>query len=145
MMKLFDVNILIYAHRVDQEHHEYYRQFVEELVNGSDCFGLSPLTAAGFLRIVTHPRFPNGPTPFAQAVSVIESLSALGHCIWTPPGQRHWELTRDLANRCACRGKNVADAQHAAIAIEHAGEWVTRDLDFDRFVPYGLKLRILEP
>ena len=144
-MKLFDVNVLIYAHRVDQQHHDFYRRFVEDLVNGSECFGLSPLTAAGFLRIVTNPRFPNGATPLAQAVSVVESLAALSHCIWTPPGKRHWELTRDLCNKCSCAGKNVADAQHAAIAIEHAGEWITRDKDFNRFVPHGLKLQILEP
>lgn len=108
-------------------------------------FQLSPLTAVGFLRIVTNPGCPNGATPLAQAVSVVESLAALSHCIWTPPGKRHWELTRDLCNKCSCAGKNVADAQHAAIAIEHAGEWITRDRDFNRFVPHGLKLQILEP
>ena len=144
-MKLFDVNVLIYAHRADQKHHDYYRQLVEELVNGADSFGLSPLTAVGFLKIVTHPRFPNGPTPLPQAVSVIESLTTFNHCQWTLPGKRHWELTRDLCTKCACSGKNVADAQHAAIAIEHASELVTRDTDFHRFVPHGLKLLMAEP
>ena len=144
-MKLFDVNVLIYAHRADQEHHGFYRQFVEDLANGSDSFGLSPLTAAGFVRIVTNPKFPNGPTPLAQAVSVVDSLAALRHCVWTPPGKRNWELTRDLCNKCSCSSKNVADAQHAAIAIEHACEWITRDTDFLRFVPHGLKLQLLEP
>jgi hypothetical protein len=144
-MTLFDVNVLIYAHRVDQAHHDFYRRFLEDLVNGSEAFGLSPLIAVGFVRIVTNPKFPRGPTPLAQAVAVVESLSALGHCIWAPPGRRHWELTRDLCNKCACTGKAVADAQHAAVAIEHASEWITRDQDFKRFVPHGLKLRILEP
>ena len=144
-MKLFDVNVLIYAHRADQQHHDFYRQFLEEFVNGSDSFGLSPLAAVGFIRIVTNSKFPNGPTPLPQAVAVIESLSALSHCIWTPPGKRNWELTRDLCRKCSCSGKNVADAQHAAVAIEHACEWITRDTDFKRFVPHGLKLQILEP
>lgn len=144
-MKLFDVNVLVYAHRVDQAHHEFYRDYVEALVNGSESFGLSPLTAVGFLRIVTHSRFPNGPTPLAQAVSVIESLVALPHCIWTPPGERNWELTRELCMKCACSGKQVVDAQYAAIAIEHACEWVTRDQDFLRFAALGLKVEMLEP
>lgn len=144
-MKLVDVNVLIYAHRVDQQHHDFYRRFVEEMVDDSESFGLSPLTATGFVRIVTHSKFPNGPTPLAQAVSVIESLSSMDHCIWMPPGKRNWELTRDLCNKCSCSGKNVADAQHAAIAIEHACEWITRDRDFRQFVPHGLKLQILEP
>ena len=59
--------------------------------------------------------------------------------------KRHWEHTRDLCRQCSCSGKAVADAQHAAIAIEHACEWVTRDRDFEKFVPHGLKLTLLEP
>jgi predicted nucleic acid-binding protein len=39
----------------------------------------------------------------------------------------------------------VADAQHAAVAIENACQWITRDRDFDRFVPHGLKLQVVEP
>ena len=144
-MKLFDINVLIYAHRIDQQHHEFYREFLEGLVNGAESFGLSPLTAVGFVRVVTNRRFPNGPTPLPQAVSVIESLTSLPHCLWTTPGKRNWELTRDLCSKCSCSGKNVVDAQHAAIAIEHACEWITRDQDFHRFVPHGLKLQILEP
>lgn len=144
-MKLFDVNVLIYAHRKDQLHHDFYREFVEDLVNGDDAFGLSPLTATGFVRIVTNPKFPNEPTPLVQALAVVDSFVALSHCIWTPPGNRNWELTRDLCRECGCSGKGIADAQHAAIAIEHACEWVTRDRDFEKFVSHGLKLRLLEP
>ena len=143
-MKLFDVNVLIYAHRVDQQKHDVFREFLESLVNSEETFGLSPLTAAGFLRIVTNPKFPNGPTPLPQAVSVIESLNACRHCVWLPPGKRHWELTRDLCEKTNAAGKHVADAQHAAIAIEHACEWITRDTDFKRFEKHGLRLTILK-
>ena len=144
-MKLFDVNVLIYAHRKDQQHHDFYREFIENLVNGADIFGLSPLTAVGFVQIVTNPKFPNGPTPLIQALAVVDSFATLSHCIWTPPGKRNWGLTRDLCHQVSCSGKSVADAQHAAIAIEHACEWVTRDRDFEQFVPHGLRLNLLEP
>ena len=144
-MKMFDVNVLIYAHREDQLHHDFYRTFVEDLCNGTEGFRLSPLTAVGFVRIVTNPKFPNGPTPLAQAISVIESFTALPHCSWALPGKKHWELTRKLCTECSSSGKMVADAQHAAIAIEHACEWVTRDTDFKRFCDHGLKLQILKP
>jgi predicted nucleic acid-binding protein len=36
-------------------------------------------------------------------------------------------------------GKLVADAYHAALAIEHGCEWVTADGDFSRFP--GLRCR----
>jgi len=144
-MNLFDVNVLVYAHREDQEHHEFFRDYVESQVTGSDLFALSPLVAGGFLRIVTHDRFPNGPTPLPQALATIDSFTALAHCIWTGPGRRHWEIASELCRRCGCRGKSVADAQHAAIAIEHACQWVTRDRDFEAFVDHGLKLELLDP
>ena len=144
-MTLFDVNVLIYAHRADQQHHAFYREFLEGLASGPQPFGLSILTAVGFVRIVTHPGFPNGPTPLPQAISVVESLAQLDYCRWLLPSRRNWEITRELCSKCSCMGKQVADAQHAAIAIEHAAEWVTRDTDFRRFEKQGLRLRLLEP
>ncbi|NNC87087.1 MAG: PIN domain-containing protein [Akkermansiaceae bacterium] len=144
-MTLFDVNVLIYAHREDQVSHDYYREHVEGLVNASGAFGLSTLVAVGFVRIVTHPGFPNGPTPLSQALAVIDALASLNHCHWIAPGRRHWELTSQLCRKLECTGKAVADAQHAAVAIEHACRWVTRDRDFRRFTADGLKLELLEP
>jgi hypothetical protein len=84
---------------------------------------------------------------FAGAVSVVDSLAALLHCVSTPPGKRNWELTPNLCNKCSCScmSKSAANAQHATIAIEHACEWFTRDIDFLRFVPHGLNLPLLEP
>lgn len=144
-MKLFDINVLIYAHREDQQHHDFYRTAMESSINSGESFALSSLAAAGFVRIVTHSRFPNGPTPQAQALAVIDALAGLDHCHWVGPGSRHWELMSNLCRVCKCAGKQVADAQHAAVAIEHACEWVTRDHNFNAFVPHGLSLNLLEP
>ena len=52
---------------------------------------------------------------------------------------------RELCTTCTCSGEQVADAQHAAIAIEHACEWITPDQDFRRFAAHGLKVEMLEP
>jgi len=144
-MKLFDTNVLIYAHREDQAYHAFYRDWVEELANGAESFALSSLVAAGFVRIVTHPSFPNGATPLPQALAVIDGLAALNHCHWVGPGQRHWKELARLCRECGCAGKKVADAQHAAVAIEHACRWVSRDRDFEVFVRHGLKFELLEP
>ena len=144
-MKLFDVNIIIYAHRQDQAHHEFYRRRLESMINGSEAFGLSTLVAAAFLRIVTHPGFPNGPTPLSQALAVIESMASLPNCYWINPGTRHWPLLAELCRASQCTGKRVADAQHAAVAIENACTWVTRDEDFLPFSKHGLRLELLKP
>ena len=144
-MKLFDVNILIYAHRQDQTHHAFYRSRLESMINGPDAFGLSTLVAAAFLRIVTHRGFPNGPTPLSQALAVVESMANLPHCYWINPGSRHWQLLAELCRSSQCTGKHVSDAQHAAVAIENACTWVTRDEDFSSFTRHGLRLELLEP
>jgi len=144
-VKLFDANILVYAHRADQAYHNFYREALESMVSGREAFALSPLVAVGFVRVVTHPQFPNGPTPLAQALAVIDSLAAQPGCCWVLPGLRHWALTAELCRLCACRGKQVADAQHAALAIEHACTWVTRDTDFAIFSQHGLRLEVMAP
>lgn len=144
-MTLFDVNILVYAHRADQAHHEVYRAGLETRVGSGVPFGISPLVAVGFVRVVTHPQFPNGPTPLPQALAVIDSLVTQPGCRWVLPGTRHWDMVAELCRLCGCRGKQVADAQHAALAIEHACTWVTRDTDFRAFVPHGLRLELMTP
>lgn len=144
-MRMPDVNILIYAHRGDDVDHEFYRKWIEDLVNGTEPFALSDLVAAAFVRIVTHSGFPPRPTPLPQALSVIQSLRAAANCRWLQAGTRHWTILRQLAETTSSTGKKFADAQHAALALEHGCTWITRDRDFRAFEPHGLRLEILEP
>lgn len=140
-----DVNILVYAHRSDDRDHVFYRGWLERLANGSEPFALSALVAVAFVRIVTHPAFPPVPTPLPQAISVIEALRARSGCRFLEPAERHWTLFRQCAELARVEGKRVADAQHAAVAIEHGCVWVTRDSDFQGFETAGLRLEMLEP
>ena len=144
-MILFDVNILIYAHREDQAHHAFYRNRLESTLAEGGAFGLTPLVAGGFIRIVTQPNFPNGPTPIAQALAVIDGLMSQPKAHWVTPGNRHWELLSELCRKSGCQGKAVADAHHAAIAIENACTWISRDPDFERFTPCGLRFDPWQP
>ena len=144
-MIAFDVNILVYAHREDQLDHAYYRARVQRMINGQIPFGLSPLVAGGFMRIVTNPRFPNGPTPLPQALAVIDALMGQANAHWLLPGKRHWELVSRLCRTTQANGKAVADAQHAAIAIEHACTWASRDIDFFKFQSEGLRFEHWTP
>ncbi|MEI6674681.1 MAG: TA system VapC family ribonuclease toxin [Verrucomicrobiota bacterium] len=144
-MILFDVNVLIYAHREDQVDHAYFRHRVEAVVSQHSSFGMSQLVAAGFVRIVTHSKFPNGPTPLALALAVVESLMQRPNAHWISPGRRHWELLASLCRTTRAAGKSVADAQHAAIAVEHACTWVSRDQDFFKFEAQGLRFEWWSP
>lgn len=140
-----DVNILIYAHREDEPAHGFYRPWMEALVNSGAPFGLSALVAVAFVRIVTHPRFHDAPTPLPTALEVINRLREAPGCRWFLPGTRHWELVSGLCRNTQVAGKLVADAQHAALAMEQGCRWVTRDEDFARFAPHGLEWELLQP
>lgn len=144
-MRMPDVNLLIYAHRRDDQDHAFYREWLENLANGPEPFALSALVAVAFVRIVTHPAFPPEPTPLPQAIAVIEALRARPNCRFLEPGNRHWNIFRACAEVGKARGKLVADAQHAAVAIEHGCTWITRDADFHRFESAGLRLEIVTP
>jgi hypothetical protein len=51
------------------------------------------------------------------------------------PGLDHWQIFRRLCTEMQLKGNLVADAVHAAVAIESGCEWVTADTDFARFGP----------
>jgi toxin-antitoxin system PIN domain toxin len=140
-----DVNILIYAHRREDPHHEFYKSWLQDLANGSEMFALSSLVATAFVRIVTHPSFRPYPTPLVQAVSVIDSLLSMPSCMLLEPDDNHWNLVRRICLETKSDGKLVGDAQHAAVALAHGCTWVTRDPDFDRFKASGLRVEVLAP
>jgi toxin-antitoxin system PIN domain toxin len=144
-MNMVDVNILIYAHREDQKHHTFYRDKLEELLNSHIPFGMTPLVAAGFVRIVTQNKFPKGPTPLSAALSAIDGFMERPNVHWIMPGQNQWELLCALSRKNNCTGKMISDAQHAAIAIEHGCDWYSCDNDFFRFESEGLRFHHCTP
>jgi toxin-antitoxin system PIN domain toxin len=133
-----DVNVLIYAHREDEATHRAYRKWLEDVLNGPEPFGLSVLVAVAFVRIVTHAKMYPTPTPLSAALASIEAILAQPGCRVLLPGDRHLTLVTSLSRAARARGKLVADAQHAAVAIEHGCTLATRDSDFKVFAPHGL-------
>jgi uncharacterized protein len=146
-MLMPDVNILVYAHREDEARHGSYAAWLHELVDGPEPFSLSVLVAIGFVRIVTNPRIYADPTPLPIALAVVEQLAGHPRCRLASPPPSHLDGVIRLCRASSATGKLVADAQHAALAIAEGCTWVTRDADFKRFEPYGLRWQhlVLEP
>ena len=138
-MRMPDVNVLVYAHREDEAVHEAARAWVDATVNGSEPFALSALVIVGFVRIVTNPRIYKEPTPTPVALAAVDAMLVRPNCHLCLPGTRHWQLVSHLCRATQAAGKLVADAQHAAKAIEHGCEWISRDRDFARFESAGLR------
>lgn len=138
-MVLPDVNVLVHAWRPDADRHEAYRRWLEETVALPHSFALSDVVLSGFLRVVTHPnvvrhvKFPEAPFRF------VSLLRERPNCTIVAPGRRHWQIFVELCQQTRAQGNFIADAYHAALAIEHGCEWITADRGFDRFP--GLRWR----
>jgi toxin-antitoxin system PIN domain toxin len=138
-MLLPDVNVLVYAHRLDSPEHSAYARWLGNLVTGHEPFAMSELVMSGFQRLVTNRRVFAVPTPPSTAMEFLDQITARPGCRQVRPGPRHWEIFRDLCTKTQASGALVADVYHAALAIEHGCEWVTSDGDFAR-IP-GLRWR----
>jgi uncharacterized protein len=138
-MILIDVNVLVYAHREDTGDHEYYRDWLEEVINGESAFGLSELVLSGFIRVVTHPKVFEQPTRLSLALDVVNQIRMCPQAVTVQPGPRHWNIFDQLLRATEAKGNSVPDAYHAALAIESGCDWITTDKGFLRFP--GLRAR----
>jgi uncharacterized protein len=130
---LFDVNVLVYAHRSDSVDHERYRDWLQATMSGSSSYGMADMVLSGFLRVVTHPKVFREPSPLDKAMAFVEEVRAHPNCVTIAPGQRHWDVFTQLCLETGARGNLIADAYLAALAIESGSEWITTDRDYARF------------
>lgn len=132
-MKMPDINVFVYAHRTDLAEHARYASFLEQLMNGPEPVALSELVLFGFVRVTTHAKAFNPPTRMELAWEFVSEIVDHPNSRLIRPGLEHWRIFRGLCDKTKATGKLVADAYHAAVAIEHGCEWLTNDFDFSRF------------
>jgi toxin-antitoxin system PIN domain toxin len=138
-LNLIDVNVLVYAHRRDAPRHEECRRWLEALLKSDEPFGMNDHILSGVLRIVTHPKVFDPPSPEEKAIAFVEGIRGHESMVPVVPGARHWGIFLDLCRRSGARGNLIPDAYFAALAIEAGCEWVTTDRDYSRFP--GLRWR----
>ncbi|MEJ7803133.1 MAG: PIN domain-containing protein, partial [Candidatus Limnocylindria bacterium] len=74
-----------------------------------------------------------------RALKFTDALRSQPTATVLAPGPRHWQIFGRLCREAGAKGNLVADAYHAALAIESGSEWITTDRDFSRFA--GLRWR----
>ncbi len=132
-MRCVDVNVLVYAHRLDLPEHHAYRAVLERLANDDEPLGLPDLTLSGFLRVMTNRRIFTEPTSLADATAAVDELLAAPSVLKIAAGERHWAIFRRLAADIDARGNDIADAYLAAYAVENNATWLSADRGFARF------------
>jgi toxin-antitoxin system PIN domain toxin len=139
-MILPDVNVLVYAFRRDMLQHRLCHDWLQSVFARDIRFGLSPLTLSAVVRITTDPRIYVTPSTLDEVFRYCTYLLAQPHCQIVEPGERHFDIFRQLCLDTDTRGRRATDAWYAALAIEWGCEWITLDRDFARFP--GLKWQL---
>ncbi len=138
-MILADVNVLVYAFRVDSNDHVRYKTWLEDVINGPSAYGVSPQVLASVVRICSHPKIFVQPSGIDELLNFCDELSSQPNARSVIPGERHWSIFGKLCLDAKATGNLVQDAWNAALAIEAGCEWITTDRDYARF--HGLNWR----
>jgi toxin-antitoxin system PIN domain toxin len=129
-----DTNILIYADREDSALHAAALRAVRLLAEGDEAWAIPVFCVGEFLRVVSHDRLFDPPTPVMEAIDSVDSLLASPSARLLTPGDRYLRLLRSLIEESAVQGNLVFDAQIAAVCLEHGATiLLTEDRDFTRF------------
>jgi hypothetical protein len=128
-----DANLLLYAYHPRAEQHAASRTWMETMLSGPELVRFAWLTLWAFLRIATSPRVFERPLSASEATGVVSSWLATPTAGVLDPGERHWEILRELMDVGQTAGPLIMDAALAAIALEHGATLYTTDRDFMRF------------
>lgn len=133
-MIALDTNILVYARRRESVHHAAARRLLVGLAEGENAWAIPWPCVYEFLRVVTHPRVFDPPTPLASALEDLESLFESPSLTLLGEGPAHPAHLRAMVAGGAAAGNLAHDAHIAALVVEHGARevWST-DRDLARF------------
>ena len=138
-MILPDVNVLIYAFRIDAVEHDLCREWMTQTISDGARYGMSPLALNAVARVTSNTRTFKSPSALDEIFRYCDFLLGQPNCQIVEPGERHWDIFKSLCMSTNTTGPRVSDAWFAALAIEWGCEWITFDRDYGRFP--GLKWR----
>jgi toxin-antitoxin system PIN domain toxin len=130
---LIDASILLYAVDATSPQQRRTAQWLSEQLSGSRRVGFPWQSVVAFMRIATHPKAAWQPLTPDDAWSYVADWLA-PEVAWVPtPTEQHGRILAGLVKDYQLRGNLVADAELAALAIEHGLTVCSADTDFARF------------
>jgi hypothetical protein len=137
-MILVDANLLLYAYDPSSPHHQTARDWLESTLSRPEHIGLAWMTLLAFVRVSTSRRLLDHPLSISEATEIVSAWLERPVVTLLNPGERHWEILRNIMTKGQAQGPLIMDAHLAALAIEYGATLASADCDFARFP--GLKL-----
>ena len=125
---LLDVNVLVALVRSRHSHHELAKRWFTGA--GSRNWATCPLTQAGFVRVVSNPRFTTQAVDVREAVQMLVEYTGLA-------GHEFWPADIDVAAAIAPFAsrffghQQVTDIYLLALAVRNKGKLATLDEGFE--------------
>ena len=119
---LLDINLLLALTDPMHVHHEpAHRWFTEK---AQQSWATCPLTQNGFVRIASHPSYPNRPGDVAAVLSILHQLcEATGHHFWP----EDLSIIEILAPDAVITHAQIADVYLLGLAAHNKGKLATLD------------------
>jgi toxin-antitoxin system PIN domain toxin len=138
---LLDVNLLLALTDPMHIHHQpAHRWFVEK---GQQAWATCPLTENGFIRIASHPNYPNRPGDVAAVLAIFRQIrEASGHHFWPDDVS----ILQILESGPIITHAQITDVYLLGLAVHKRGKLATLDqlipVDSVRGGPKALELII---
>jgi uncharacterized protein len=126
---LLDVNVLVALTSVEHAQYATAQRWFDSL--GDECWGICPLTEAGYIRVITSPA--SGPIvkAFSEAGAILKDLARQPNYYYWPLTGSWTSLSAPFAARISGH-QQVTDAYLLGLAIEDSAVLVT----FDKAIRY---------
>lgn len=91
---LLDINVLLALSDPSHVHHDVAHNWFA--ITGRDAWATCPLTENGYVRIASHPKYPNRPGDVVTALNLLRQFCMLGgHHFWPDEVTlRDWSISQ---------------------------------------------------
>jgi uncharacterized protein len=119
---LLDVNLLLALSDPMHIHHESAHRWFAE--NGRQSWATSPITENGFIRIASHPSYPNRPGDVTAVLDIFRQLcEAPGHQFWS----EDISILQILESDAIITHAQITDVYLLGLAVHKRGKLATLD------------------
>ena len=122
MIYLLDINMLIALTDPMHVHHESAHKWFA--AKGHAAWATCPLTQNGFVRITSHPNYPNRPGDVSAVISILRKVcKSPGHHFWA----EDLSILKILKPDAIITHAQITDVYLLGLAMHHEGKLATLD------------------